>query len=196
MVFSPSFLFHSFASWFRAEKVFGTASVDHWLSFRGLHTDRLEGVSADHWLAFRGLPAEGLWDCSHEAASFPAHHGSTAGVLSRMPQEGLSRAEHRVSSRLDGLLVGVSGSSFHGVGNRKNAASAVVGRAFLGTLFVAPPATRSSRSPRQGDGRGSRRARGSHFRDGHPIFFGRGVLVVGTWIFEGFQPHLKFPFTK
>ena len=37
----------------------------------GLRTDRLDGFSADPGLTFRGLPAEGLGDCSHEAASFP-----------------------------------------------------------------------------------------------------------------------------
>ena len=63
-----------------------------WLTFRGLHTDRLEGFSADHRLAFRGLPAEGLGDCSREAASLPIVHVRTDKVLSWLRQEVLSEA--------------------------------------------------------------------------------------------------------
>ena len=79
------------------------AAVVPWLTFRGLHTDRLEGFSADHRLTFRGLPAEGLGDCSREAASRSTLVAANQGLLSS-PQEGLSWAAQVISWPEGGLL--------------------------------------------------------------------------------------------
>ena len=65
-------------------------SVVPWLTFRGLHTDRLEGFSADHRLSFRGLPAEYLGVLPREAASFSLPLACTNEVLFALPQEVLS----------------------------------------------------------------------------------------------------------
>ena len=102
-----------------------------WLTFRGLHTDRLEGFSAGHWLTFRGLPAEGLGDRSREAASFPTHHVGTAGVLCRRrPQDGLVSAGRRDSSPRGRFLGLPVARSFLISDFRKNTASLAVGRTF------------------------------------------------------------------
>ena len=69
----------------------------HWLTFRGLHTDRLEAFAEDHRLTLRGLHAEGLGDCSNEATSFPTPLG-TNGELGLQPQDDISLAAWSISN--------------------------------------------------------------------------------------------------
>ena len=107
-----------------------------WLTFRGLHTDDLEGFSADHRLTFRGLPAEGLGDCSREAASRSTLVAANQGLLSS-PQEGLSWAAHRFPN-LGGLLLGSTVPCFLPlVGLRQNAAAIVEATGSLGGIWAA-----------------------------------------------------------
>ena len=139
------------------------------LTLRGLHTDRLEAFAADHWLTFRGLPAEGLGDCSHEAASFPIRRVGTSGIPGWLPQEGHPWAGHGTSHPMDGLLGRVSARFLHVLGSR-TMASLAVGGAFS----ASPQPPLLACSPRRGAVRGLLRAPGSQFRARPPIFFGRG----------------------
>ena len=150
------------------------------LTLRGLHTDRLEAFAADHWLTFRGLHAEGLGDCSHEAASFPIRRVGTSGIPGWLPQDGLSWAGLGDPTPMDGLLGRVSARSLH-VSRSRETASLAVGGAFS----VSPRNPLLACSPRRGAARGLLRAHGPQFRVRPPIFFGRGILGDGTWISDG-----------
>ena len=74
-VFSPAF--QALSPWYFAGLLSWMGSVVHWLTLRGLHTDRQEVFSMDHRLTFRGLAAEGLGDHSREAASPPTTPAGT-----------------------------------------------------------------------------------------------------------------------
>ena len=160
------------------------ASVVPWLTFRGLHTDRLEGFSAAHRLAFRGLPAEGLGDCSREAASLPTRQVGSSGVLSWMQQEGLSWAGRRVSDPCDGLSGGISADSQRPSGGHKNMAAVALPFGIFGMIRAVLHAIQSAHSPLLGAVRVLRRARGSRSDVPLSFFFRRGIRVVGTWIFD------------
>ena len=175
-----------------------------WLTFRGLHTDHLEVVSADHRLAFRGLPAEGLRDCSREAASFPARHVGTAGVLGFLSSEGLSWAAPSVASPGD-MVLGFLLASFPATTDRrKNTAAIAMARGFLG-IFSAGRRTAGVHSsassslvagspflgatlgggPRlQGLQRVFSLPSGSRLRGSEPTSNFCGIPGVGTWILK------------
>ena len=87
-------------------------SVVPWLTFRGLHTDRLEVFSADHRLTFRGLSAEGLGVETRETPSSSAPPAGTPGVLGLPPQEGLSWAAHGTANRDELVLEVVAATRF------------------------------------------------------------------------------------
>ena len=110
-------------------------SVVHRLTFRGLHTDHLETFAADHRLSFRGLPAEGLWDQTHEAASFPIPLG-TNGELGLQPQEGLSWAAWSFSNAGDAAR-GTAAASRFATWNLGSAEAIGPGQAFFGRGILA-----------------------------------------------------------
>ena len=167
--------------------------MDHWLTLQGLHTDYFEAFAADHRLAFRGLPAEGLGDCSHEAASSPIRRVGTDGVPGWLPQEGLSLAACGESDPMDRRTRGVLAIALPFSGRRKNTAAIAVGGWFFGDgLLAAPRSTQPARSPRRGGAQWPRRSCGYHFRVLRAAIFGRGISVARTWISQTSEENTNF----
>ena len=191
------------------------ASVYHWLTFRGLHTDRPGAFAADHRLAFRGLPAEGLWVQTHEAAPHTTLLAGANEELRRRQRAGLSSGERGHSSHEAQVFRDTAASSHPEARIRSRTDSIVAARAFLGT--IAPAGSRTildcssgtdsivgdaasvghanrGGGPRpQGHGRWFALPSGRRRRGSLPIHMGRGILGVGPWICLIFQ---KYQFWK
>ena len=179
-------------------------SVVPWLTFRGLHTDRLAGFSADLRLTFRGLPAECLGVLPHDAASFSLPPASTNMGLSMLPQVVLSWAANGTSCPREGVLGDNAAGCFpisdlHENMDGTATAGWVLGRfgraggnrtTFLGfslpILSAVDSAIWHSAAPvggtqRHGVSRMLRSRRGC-LRGPRTNGLGRGILAVMTWI--------------
>ena len=159
------------------------------LTFRGLHTDRLEAFAADHRLAFRGLPAECPGDHSHEAASSSILPDRATGVSGSPRREGLSLAAPWVSNPEGwflGLPIAVPMAFF---GTAVSAASCRTSEVRLATISVAGGAASLCRtaliggSKRQGALQELLPRRGIRLCGTGATSLGRGISFAATWIY-------------